>query len=115
MRVLYATRTARAFGAGALAVALAIDLSTAYSVVLAGVFLGVSVAAASVWSVAAERVERTIGRRRTFVVSALGLGAGGFLLFEWLASPIAVVVALLLGGILATTADPRGRRSSHRS
>ncbi|MGI0055125.1 MAG: MFS transporter [Thermoplasmata archaeon] len=62
-------------------------------------------AAASVWSVAAERVERTIGRRRTFVVSALGLGAGGFLLFEWLASPIAVVVALLLGGILATTAD----------
>jgi MFS family permease len=61
--------------------------------------------AASVWSVAAERIERSIGRRSTFVVSALALAAGGFLLFGWISSPYVVVLAGLLGGILASSSD----------
>ncbi|MGI0128620.1 MAG: MFS transporter [Thermoplasmata archaeon] len=103
--VLYGSRTARAFGAGSLAVALALDFATAYNSLLAGVFLALSMVAASVWSLAAERIERAIGRKRTFVVTALGLAVGGLLLFEWLASPYVVLVALLLGGILASSSD----------
>lgn len=103
--VLYGSRTARAFGSGSLAVALALDLATTYDALLAGVFLAVSMVAASGWSLAAERMERAIGRKRTFVVSALGLTVGGFLLFEWLASPYVVLAALVLGGILASSSD----------
>lgn len=103
--VLYGSRTARAFGAGSLAVALALDLASEYSAILAGVFLGLSMVAASVWAIAAGRIERSIGRRRAFVISALGLAVGGFLLFQWLTSPYVVLVALLLGGVLASSSD----------
>lgn len=105
VRVLYAARTARAFGAGALAVALALDLANAYTPFVAGLFLGLAIGAAAVWSIAAERIERRIGRRRTFVVSALAFAAGGFLLFAWMASLYVVLLAVLLGGILASSSD----------
>ena len=105
LAVLYASRTARAFGAGSLAVALALDLAAAYGPLDAGVFLALSMVAASVWAFAAERVERRIGRKRTFVVSAFGLAVGGFLLFQFVTSPYVVVLALALGGILASSSD----------
>jgi MFS family permease len=103
--ILYASRTVRAFGAGALAVALALDLGSAYSALLAGIFLALSMVGASVWALAAGRIERAIGRRRAFVLSAVSLAVGGLLLFEWVASPLIVCVALLLGGILASSSD----------
>lgn len=105
LTILYASRTARAFGAGSLAVALALDLASAYGPFAAGVFLALSMVAASVWALAAERVEQRIGRKRTFVVSALGLAVGGVLLFQFLPSPYIVVLALALGGILASSSD----------
>lgn len=105
LRILYATRTARAFGAGALSVALALDLADAYGPLLAGIFLGLSMAAAALWSIAAERIERTVGRRRTFVLAAMGLSLGGFLLFLGIASPAVVVLGLAFGGILASSSD----------
>lgn len=105
LAVLYASRTARAFGSGSLSVALAIDLATNYSALGAGIFLALSMVGASVWSLAAGRIERAIGRRQTFVVASIALGVGGLLLFEWLSSPYVVVVALFLGGILASSSD----------
>ncbi len=103
--LLYLARTLRSWGGGALAVALALDLAVTYSNVLAGVFLAVSMIAASVWSIAAERIERAIGRKKTFAVSALAWALGGFLLFQGVSSVYAVVLALLLGGILASASD----------
>jgi MFS family permease len=105
VRILFACRTARAFGAGALSVALALDLASAYSALVAGVFLAVSMAAASVWALAIAGIERAIGRRRAFVTAACALAAGGLLLYGGLGSAVVVLVAVLLGGILAGSAD----------
>lgn len=105
LRLLYGTRTARAFGAGSLSVALALDLATAYGPLLSGLFLGVSLAAAAGWSIAAGRIEPRIGRRRTFCVAVFGFATGGILLFLALRSSAAVLLALSLGGILASSSD----------
>lgn len=103
--VLYAARTLRAFGAGALAIALALDLATAYSDLVAGLFLGVATVAASAWSFAIPRIERRVGRSGAFTLSAALLGVGGVALFADLRSPEIVLLATLLGGLLVTSSD----------
>ncbi len=103
--LLYLTRTARAFGAGALSVALALDLSSQFSALVVGLFLGLSMVFASLWSFAAGRIERVVGRRRAFALSAGCLASGGALLFVGIASVPVVLLALGLGGILAGSAD----------
>ncbi len=104
--ILSVTRAARGFGAGALSVVLAIDLGRAsYSPLLVGALLALAMAGASAWSILVPRAERWIGRRSLFGVGAVALAAGGTLLWYDLASLAVVVVALLLGGIVAGSAD----------
>jgi MFS family permease len=104
--VLASTRTARGFGAGALSIVLALQLASAgYSPFLVGGLLGLAMAGASAWSLLIPRFERRVGRRRVFLFNAVALSVGGFLLWLDLASIWVVGVALLLGGIVAGTAD----------
>ncbi len=102
---LLSARALRGFGGGMLSVALALDLARDFSTLVAGVVLGISLAAASAWSVAAERIERRVGRRRAFLVGAVGLALGGWLLFAAPADEAVVLAAVLLGGILAGPSD----------
>lgn len=104
--VLTATRGARGFGAGALSVVLALDLASAgYAPLLVGGLLGVAMGGASAWALAFPRWERSVGRRRLFVLGSGALAVGGVLLWVDLASPIALLAALLLGGIVAGATD----------
>ena len=105
-KLLGASRAARGFGAGALSIVLAVDLAAGgYPPLAVGALLGVAMAGASLWSLAVPRLERRLGRRPLFSVGALALVVGGALLWLDLSSPAAVLVALLLGGIVAGTAD----------
>lgn len=104
--LLAATRAIRGYGAGALSIVLALDLANAgYSVLLVGGLLGVAMAGASVWSLLVPRLERRIGRRALFGIGALALAAGGALLWLDLSDFAVVLLALLLGGIVAGTSD----------
>ena len=104
--VLFATRTARGFGAGALSIVLALDLPNAgYSPLWVGLFFGLALAGGSAWALAVPTLERRWRRRWVFVFAALALGAGGFLLWFDLANPWAVLAALVLGGVVAGGSD----------
>lgn len=101
-----AARSARGFGAGALSIVLALDLAgTGYSALAIGIALGLALAFASVWALAAPRLERRWGRRSVLGVGAAALAAGGFLLWTELEQPVAVIAALALGGIVAGSSD----------
>jgi MFS family permease len=99
-------RGARGFGAGALSIVFALDLESAgYSLLTTGILVGVAMAAGAGWAIAAPRLEAKLGRRRLLLVGALLFAAGGVLLWAYLASPWAVLLALLLGGIVTGTSD----------
>jgi len=104
--VLASTRAVRGFGAGGLSVVLALELAGAgYSPFVVGGLLGVAMAGASLWSLLVPRLEHRIGRHWLFTLGAASLGAGGLLLWTELSSFPAVLLALMLGGIVAGTAD----------
>jgi len=104
--LVWVTRTTRGFGAGALSIVLALDLArSGYTPFAVGILLGLALGAGAGWSLLAPRLERQWSRRATFVVSAGALAMGGFLLWAAPGEPVAVLVALLLGGIVAGTAD----------
>lgn len=104
--LLAAGRAARGFGAGGLSIVLAVDLARAgYPPLWIGGLLGIAMAGASIWSLLVPRLERRIGRRALFSVGAVSLAVGGGLLWLDMANLGVVLGALLLGGIVAGTAD----------
>ncbi len=104
--LLFGARAARGFGAGALSILLALDLSrVGYSAAGIGLLLGLALAGAAAWAIAVPRIELRWPRRSVFVLSAATLALGGFLLWIDLASPLLLLTALLLGGIVVGGAD----------
>ncbi len=104
--LLMGTRTARGFGAGALSIVIALDLAgVGYSSFAIGTILGLALGGAAVWAVAVPRIELHWRRRSVFVLSAVALAFGGALLWVDIASPVFLIAALLLGGIVAGGAD----------
>jgi hypothetical protein len=104
--ILMGARTARGFGAGALSIVIALDLAGAgYSSFAIGVLLGLALGVAAAWAVAVPRIEMRWRRRSVFALSAAALPLGGFLPWANLANPAILLVALLLGGIVAGGAD----------
>lgn len=104
--ILYAARGIRGFGAGALGVVLAVDLVRAgESAWLAGIVLGLAIGGASAWSLAIPRLEVRVGARALFVTAAAMISASGILLFLAPGCLLAVLAAVLLGGILASPSD----------
>lgn len=104
--ILYAARTARGVGAGALSIVFALDLArSGVPPLLIGALLGGSLAGGAAAAFALPHLEAFGSRRSVFALNAAALAAGGFLL--WLAPGrlVAVVVALALGGIVAGGSD----------
>jgi MFS family permease len=105
-RLLIGARTVRGFGAGALSIVLALDLAgVGYSPLVIGGILGLALGGAAAWAIAAPRLEQHWRRRSVLVLSAAALAAGGLLLWADLGNPTTVIAALLLGGIVAGSAD----------
>jgi len=104
--LLMGTRTARGFGAGALSIVIALDLSGAgYSSFAIGILLGLALGGAAAWAIAVPRIELRWRRRSVFALSAGALALGGLLLWVDLGNPAVLLAALLLGGIVAGGAD----------
>jgi MFS family permease len=104
--LLMGARTARGFGAGALSIVIALDLEGAgYGSLEIGVILGLALGGAALWALLVPRVELRWKRRSVFALAAAALAAGGFLLWADIANPVALLAALLLGGIVAGGAD----------
>jgi MFS family permease len=104
--LLYLTRTVRGFGLGGLSVVLAIVLAQAgYPPVLVGLWVGLGLGGASLWSWGAPHMERRLGRRATFLLASAALSVGGLMLFLAPGSAVLVVGALLLGGVVASGSD----------
>lgn len=104
--LLMGTRSARGFGAGALSIVIALDLSrVGYSSFSIGLLLGFALGGAAAWALAVPRIEMHWRRRSVFVLSAAALAAGGVLLWIDISNPVFLLVALLLGGIVAGGAD----------
>jgi len=100
------TRTARGFGAGALSIVIAIDLSGAgYDSLAIGIILGLALGGAAAWAIAVPRIELRWRRRSVLVLSAAALALGGGLLWLDVANPAFLLAALFLGGIVAGGAD----------
>jgi len=100
------TRTARGFGAGALSIVIAIDLSGAgYNSLAIGILLGLALGGAAAWAIAVPRIELRWRRRSVLVLSAAALALGGGLLWLDVANPAFLLSALFLGGIVAGGAD----------
>lgn len=105
-QALTIARTLRGFGAGALSVVFALDLASGgYSPLLVGVVLGIAMGAAAAWAILIPGRARGLSRRGLFLLGALAVAAGGFLLWSDLASPWFLLPALLLGGIVAGGSD----------
>ncbi len=103
---LTTARTLRGFGAGALSVVFAIDLTRGgYSPLWVGVILGVAMGAAAAWAILIPGRIPWLARRGLFLVGAVAVAAGGFLLWYDLTSPWSLLPALFLGGIVAGGAD----------
>ncbi|MEM0128872.1 MAG: MFS transporter [Thermoplasmata archaeon] len=104
--LLTVARTLRGAAAGALAVVFATDLAAAgYGPFWVGVIVGVAVGASAAWAILiAHRIPR-LAPTGLFVLGALTVAIGGFLLWFDLASPWALVPAILLGGIVAGGSD----------
>ncbi len=106
LKLLVLTRGLRGFGAGSLSVVFALDLAReGYSSLAIGLLVGLAMAAAALWAIAAPRMERRLARRQVLGLGALLFAAGGALLFFDLSSLITIVVALALGGIVASSSD----------
>ncbi len=106
LALLTTTRALRGFGAGLLSVVLAIELSNVgYSGLEIGTFLGLAMGGGALWAVLAPRAGRSLPRSLLFVLGALGVVVGGLGLAYGLADPVLVVVALLLGGVVAGGSD----------
>ncbi|MCI4353682.1 MAG: MFS transporter [Thermoplasmata archaeon] len=104
--LLMGARTARGFGAGALSIVIALDLAgTGYSTLAIGLLLGLALGGGASWALAVPYLERYWRRRSVFALSAGALALGGLLLWIDLANPGFLLVALLLGGIVASSAD----------
>jgi len=104
--ILYAARTARGVGAGALSIVFALDLARAGdSPILIGVLLGGSLAGGAAAAFALPHLEAHGSRRSVFALNAAALSIGGFLLFLAPGNLAAVVIALALGGIVAGGSD----------
>ena len=104
--LLMGARTARGFGAGALSIVIAVDLTGAgYSSFGVGLILGVALGGAAAWAIAVPRLELRWRRRSVFLVSAAALSAGGILLWVDIGNPAILLAALLLGGVVAGGAD----------
>ncbi|MCI4369027.1 MAG: MFS transporter [Thermoplasmata archaeon] len=104
--LLMTARAGRGFGAGALSIVIALDLTGAgYSSLAIGVVLGVALGGAAAWAIAVPQLELRWRRRSVLLVSALALALGGILLWFDLANPAILLAALLLGGIVAGGAD----------
>ena len=103
---LTVARTLRGFGAGALSVVFAVDLADAgYSPLFVGVVLGLAMGAAAAWAILVPGRTPWLSRRGLFVLGALAVAVGGFLLWFDLVSPWTLLPALFLGGIVAGGAD----------
>ncbi len=99
-------RALRGFGAGALSVVFAIDLAAGgYSPLLVGVVLGVAMGAAATWAILLPGRAARLSHRGLFILGALAVAVGGFLLWYDLVSPWTLLPALLLGGVVAGGAD----------
>ena len=104
--LLTATRTARGFGAGALSIVIALDLAgSGYSDFSIGLVLGLALGGAAVWAIAVPSIEQRWRRRWVFVLSSVALAVGGLLLWVDVTNPAVLLMALLLGGIVAGGAD----------
>ncbi|MGA8663955.1 MAG: MFS transporter [Thermoplasmata archaeon] len=104
--LLMSTRTARGFGAGALSIVIALDLSGAgYDSLAIGILLGLALGGAAAWAIAVPRIELRWRRRSVLVLSAGALALGGGLLWLDIANPALLLMALFLGGIVAGGAD----------
>ncbi len=104
--LLMAARTGRGFGAGALSIVIALDLSAVgYSALAIGVLLGLALGGAAGWALAVPRIELRWRRRSVFVLSAGALALGGGLLWVDISDPAVLLGSLLLGGIVAGGAD----------
>ena len=104
--LLMGARFARGFGAGALSIVIALDLSGAgYSSFAIGILLGLALGGAAAWAIAVPRFELRWRRRSVFVLSAAALAIGGGLLWVGIANPAILLAALLFGGIVAGGAD----------
>jgi len=104
--LLMGARTVRGFGAGMLSIVLALDLASAgYAPLSVGVLLGLALGGAALWAIAVPRIELRWRRRSVFALSAAAFAAGGVLLWSGVGSPIVLLLALLLGGIVAGGAD----------
>ncbi|MGP8110330.1 MAG: MFS transporter [Thermoplasmata archaeon] len=104
--LLMGTRTARGFGAGALSIVIALDLTgVGYSSLAIGTILGLALGGAAVWAIAVPRVELHWRRRSVFLLSAAALALGGVLLWVDISNPAVLLAALMLGGIVAGGAD----------
>ena len=103
---LTAARTIRGFGAGALSVVLAIELSRGgYSALQIGVVLGLAMGAAAAWAILMPGRLPGLSRRALFVLGALAVALGGLLLWWDATNPWVLLPAVLLGGIVAGGAD----------
>ena len=104
--LLTAARTIRGFGAGALSVVLAIELSRGgYSGLEIGGVLGLAMGAAAGWAILMPGRLPGLSRGSLFLLGAVAVAAGGVLLWYDVSSPWALLPALLLGGIVAGGAD----------
>lgn len=104
--LLLGARAVRGFGAGALSIVLAIELAAVgYASWSIGLLLGIALGGSAVWSIAVPRLELRWRRRSVFLLSASALAIGGMLLWADLGNPILLLLALLLGGIVAGGAD----------
>jgi MFS family permease len=104
--LLFAARTVRGFGAGALSIVIALDLVAAgYSSFAVGLVLGLALGGAAAWAIAVPRLELRWRRKTVFLVSAALLGIGGGLLWLDASDPAVLIGALLLGGIVTGGAD----------
>lgn len=106
VRLLVLTRGLRGLGAGALSVVFAIDLGQeGFSSLAVGLLVGLAMGAGALWAIAAPRLERRVGRRRVMLMGAGLFAVGGTLLWLDLSSLAVVVLALVLGGIVAGGSD----------
>ncbi|MFZ0830583.1 MAG: MFS transporter [Thermoplasmata archaeon] len=104
--LLMGARSARGFGAGALSIVIALDLAgVGYSSLAIGIILGLALGGAAAWALAVPRIELQWRRRSVLLLSAAALAGGGALLWVDIANPGLLLLALLLGGIVAGGAD----------
>jgi len=104
--VLTIARSIRGFGAGALSVVLALELSYGgYSALQIGIVLGLAMGASAAWATLMPGRLPGLSRRVLFVLGALAVAAGGLLLWFDVTSPWTLLPALALGGIVAGGAD----------